>query len=133
MLAVNAADGERVSTGETILTLQPADKLWLKAAYYGADAAAIQTGMTRTIFSRRRRRARSVKVCTVFGALTPDGGESVGLLATTPSPSWLNGESGSVTLNGPVRHWWPFRRARSFSTKGSGGCWCIRRPATTRR
>ena len=103
VLAVNAADGERVSTGETILTLQAADKLWLKAAYYGADAAAIQVGMSGQFFPADGGDPVPVKVCTVFGALTPDGGESVGLLATTPSPSWLNGESGSVTLDGTVR------------------------------
>jgi RND family efflux transporter MFP subunit len=103
VLAVNAADGERVSTGETILTLQAADKLWLKAAYYGTDAAAIQVGMSGQFFPADGGDPVPVKVCTVFGALTPDGGESVGLLATTPSPSWLNGESGSVTLDGTVR------------------------------
>jgi RND family efflux transporter MFP subunit len=103
MLAVNAADGERVSTGETILTLQPADKLWLKAAYYGTDVAAIQAGMTGQFSPADGGDPVPVKVCTVFGALTPDGGESVGLLATIPSPSWLNGEPGTVTLNGMVR------------------------------
>lgn len=103
VLAVNATDGERVSTGESILTLQPADKLWLKAAYYGTDAAAIQTGMSGQFFPANGGEPVTVKVCTVFGALAPDGGESVGLLATTPSPSWLNGETGTVTLNGIAR------------------------------
>ena len=103
VLAVNATDGERVSTGETILTLQPADKLWLKAAYYGADAAAIQTGMTGQFLPAGGGQPIAVKVCTVFGALTPDGGESVGLIAITPSLNWLNGEAGTVTLNGTVR------------------------------
>ena len=103
VLAVNATDGERVSTGETILTLQPADKLWLKAAYYGTDAATIQTGMTGQFFPADGGEPVSVKVCTVFGALTPDGGESVGLLATTPATNWINGESGTVTLDGTVR------------------------------
>jgi RND family efflux transporter MFP subunit len=103
MLAVNAANGERVGTGQTIFTLQPADKLWLKAAYYGADAAAIHVGMAGQFTSASGGEVIPVKVSAVFGSLNPDGGESVGLVAATSSPGWLNGESGTVTLNGPVR------------------------------
>ena len=103
VLAVNATDGERVSTGETILTLQPADKLWLKAVYYGTDAAAIHAGMTGQFTPASGGEIIPVKVSAVFGSLNTDGGESVGLLATTPTPGWLNGESGAVTLNGLVQ------------------------------
>lgn len=103
VLAINATDGERVGVGQTVLTLQPADKLWLKAAYYGTDAAAIQTGMTGQFFPADGGEPVPVKVSTVFGALAPDGGEFVGLLATTTSPSWLNGETGTVTLDGIAR------------------------------
>lgn len=112
VLAVNAADGERVNAGETILTLQPANKLWLKAACYGADAAAIRVGMTGEFSPASGGQPTPVKVTTVFGALNPDGSESIGLLAVARSPGlprqseasagWLNGESGTVTLNGPV-------------------------------
>lgn len=100
--AVNAADGERVSAGETVLTLQPADKLWLQAVYYGADAAAIHAGMTGRFSPASGGGPVPVKVATVFGSLNPDGGESIGLLADTPKPGWLNGQFGTVTLNGPV-------------------------------
>jgi RND family efflux transporter MFP subunit len=103
LLAVNATDGERVSIGETILTLQPADKLWLKAVYYGTEAAAIQNGMTGQFSPADGGEAIPVKVCSVFGSLKSDGGESVGLVAATSSPGWLNGESGTVTLDGTVR------------------------------
>ncbi len=103
VLAVNASDGERVGAGETILTLQPADKLWLKAVYYGTDAAAIQTGMTGQFSPADGGEPMAVRVCTVFGALTPDGGESVGMLAATSSSSLLNGQFGTVMLNGPVQ------------------------------
>jgi RND family efflux transporter MFP subunit len=102
LLGVNAADGERVGAGQTIFTLQPADKLWLKAAYYGADAAAVHVGMTGQ-FTPPGGEAIPVKVSGVFGSLTPDGGESIGLVAVSSSPDWLNGESGTVTLSGPVR------------------------------
>ena len=103
LLTVNAADGERVSAGQTVFTLQPADKLWLKAAYYGADAAAVHAGMTGQFTPAGGGEAIPVKVSAVFGSLQPDGGESIGLVAATLSPGWLNGESGTVTLNGPVR------------------------------
>ncbi|MDE3067329.1 MAG: efflux RND transporter periplasmic adaptor subunit [Verrucomicrobiota bacterium] len=103
VLAVNAAEGERVGAGEKILTLQPADKLWLKAAYYGSDMAAIHVGITGQYSPAGGGEPAPVKVCTVFGALAPDGGESVGLLATGPAPGWRSGEFGTVTLNGAVR------------------------------
>ena len=102
VLAVNAADGERVDAGQTLLTLQPADKLWLKAAYYGADAAAVHVGMAGQ-FTPVGGEPIRVKVSTVFGSLNSDGGESVGLVATNSAPGWLNGESGTVMLSGPVR------------------------------
>jgi len=103
VLSVNATDGERVGAGDTVLTLQPPDKLWLKADYYGSDSAAIQTGMGGQFFPADGGEPVPVKVCTVFGALTPDGAEAVGLVAVTPSPNWLNGKFGTVTLNGAQR------------------------------
>ena len=103
VLAVNAAEGQHVTAGETCLILQPADKLWLKANYYGTDIAEIHVGMTGQFSPAGGGNPIPVKVATVFGSLAPDGGESVGLLADTPAPGWLNGESGKVTLNGPVR------------------------------
>lgn len=113
VLVVNASEGEQVSVGETILTLQSADKLWLKAEYYGADTAAIHPGMTGKFSPAAGGKPIPVKVVKVFGALNPDGGESVGLLADTPPPGssrqseasagWLNGQFGAVVLKGPVR------------------------------
>lgn len=52
-----------------------------------------------------------VRVASVFAALTPDGGEKVGLVALgagsaaapAPAAAWLNGEWGNVTVSGPVR------------------------------
>lgn len=103
VLAVNVTDGQRVAPGQTILTLQAANCLWLKAAYYGTDATAIQTGMTGNFFPANGGETIPIKVTTVFGALTPDGGEVIGLLTASPSPNWLNGEFGSVILNGETR------------------------------
>lgn len=129
VLAVQAADGERVAAGQTILTLQTNDRLWLKAAYYGADAAAIRVGMTGRFLPAAGEAPVPIKVVTVFGALSPDGGEAVGLIPaghvsstnTQNTAPWLNGESGTVLLDGPTRpmvsvpsyalildraHWW---------------------------
>lgn len=103
VLAVNVANGERIGAGQTILTVQPAGALWLKAPYYGTDAAAIHIGMSGRFVSANGARTIPVKVSAVFGALAPDGSQSVGLVATTPSPGWLNGEFGTVTLSGPTR------------------------------
>lgn len=103
VLTVAAANGERVTAGQTIITLQPNRQLWLRAAYYGTDAAAIRVGMRGEYSPADGARPIPVKVATVFGMLNPDGGESIGLLATLPTPEWLNGEFGTLLLKGPVR------------------------------
>lgn len=103
VLAVDAADGEPVSAGRTLLTLQPAGRLWVRATYYGPDAAAIRPGMTGRFAPDGERPAIAVKVLTVFGAPAADGGEFVGLIASHPSPDWINGEFGKVTLDGATR------------------------------
>ena len=77
--------------------------MWLRASYYGADATALQAGMTGSFFPAGGGNAIPVKIASVFGTLKPDGGESVGLLASTPAPGWLNGESGTVIVNGSAR------------------------------
>lgn len=103
VLAIQAANGERVSAGQTILTLQATAGLWLKAVYYGSDVSAIQAGMSGEFTPADGSSAIPVKVATVFAKLTPDGGDSVGLLASNPTSGWRNGEFGTVTLNGPSR------------------------------
>lgn len=102
VLSVAAANGQRVTPGQTILTLQPAGGLWLRATYYGGDTTAMHPGMVGQ-FVPTSGKPVPVKVATVFGALGPDGGKSVGLFATVPNPGWLNGQFGTVTLNGEVR------------------------------
>ncbi len=103
VVAVNASDGERVDVGQTVCTLQPANRLWLKGAYFGADAAAIQVGMTGQFSPADGGETIPVRVSAVFGSLNSDGGESVGLIAGTAAPGWLNGEFGAVILSGPAR------------------------------
>ncbi|MGH8142505.1 MAG: efflux RND transporter periplasmic adaptor subunit, partial [Steroidobacteraceae bacterium] len=112
VLAINAAEGERVTPGQTVLTLQTDNRLWLAAKYYGADAAAIRVGMAGQFRPASGGAPVSVKVTAVSAALAPDGGESVGLVRTDdsrvpagrePAAPWLNGERGTVILSGPTR------------------------------
>lgn len=103
VLSMNAADGERIVAGESLVTLQPSRQLWLRAVYYGAGAALIHAGMRGKFAPVDGGRPIPVRVATVFGALAPDGGESIGLLATTSTPGWLNGQFGTVTLSGVTR------------------------------
>lgn len=111
VIAVNVAQGERVAAGETLLTLQPASGLWLKAAYYGGDATAIHTGMTGEFRPASGGAVVPVVVTTVFASLATDGGEAVGLEPTAEAHSsvdatprgWINGQSGVLTLNGARR------------------------------
>ena len=103
VLELESAKGERIIPGETLLTLQPSDQLWLHAVYYGDDAASIRVGMEGQFVPVDGGEPIPVKVATVFGALAPDGGESVGLLVTVPATRVFNGEFGTVTLKGPVQ------------------------------
>lgn len=111
VIAVNAGNGERVAAGQMVLTLQPAGGLWLVASYYGGDVGALAPGMKGRFAPAAGGRAVAVKVASVFGAVAPDGGEGVGLMAST-SPAlgrsgsavpWTSGEWGTVTLEGPAR------------------------------
>lgn len=111
VIAVNAGNGEQVMAGQIVLTLQPSGSLWLEATYYGPDAAAIRAGMQGRFEPASGGEAVPVRVASVFPALTPDGGERVGLIATAAGPAnrpvaaphWLDGEWGTVAVAGPAR------------------------------
>ncbi|MGH8202809.1 MAG: efflux RND transporter periplasmic adaptor subunit [Steroidobacteraceae bacterium] len=129
VLAVSVAEGERVAAGQTLMTLQTTNGLWLTARYYGRDAQSIRVGMTGRFEPAAGGPPVPVKVVAVSAVLAPDGGESVGLLATDLSVDgrgksaapWFNGEKGAVILEGPTHalivvptralildraHWW---------------------------
>lgn len=103
VLAMNAANGELVGTGQPIVTLQLADELWLKAAYYGTDAAAIRVGMAGRFDPADGRDPIPVRVRAIIGPLTAGGAESVAMMPATPSFRWRNGEFGTVELHLPAR------------------------------
>lgn len=100
VISVNAANGERMAVGQPVFTLQPANKLWLKAVYYGTDAALIKPGMTGRFIPADDSNPIPVKVSTISSLIAKDGGESVGLMPMGSEPAWMNGESGEVVLNG---------------------------------
>jgi biotin carboxyl carrier protein len=76
VLALNSADGELVGAGQPILTLQPGNSLWLKAAYYSSDFRAIRIGMTGRFSPSDGSASIPIKVCAVFGTLGTGGGDS---------------------------------------------------------
>ncbi len=99
VLTVDAFSGERVAAGETVLTLLPANELWLRATVYGADANAVGADMTGQFVPAGGGAAIPVKVRAVVGALRPDGGRTVNFVAADPAVVWLDGETGTVTLD----------------------------------
>jgi len=120
VLTVDAADGERIAAGQPILTLQPAGDLWLRAVFYGTDAATVRAGMAGQFVPADGGAAIAVTVRAIVGALQPDGGRTVTLDGANGT-AWLDGEAGTVTvetgtLSGvavPTRalildraHWW---------------------------
>lgn len=103
VLNVEAAAGERMETGQTLLTLQPAGGLWLRADFFGTEAATVRVGMTGRFAPAAGGLVIPVAVRTVIGTTRPGGGLPVGLAATVPAPGWRIGEAGTVTLAGGRR------------------------------
>lgn len=102
VISVDAANGERVAVGQPVFTLQPANKLWLKAVYYGTDVALVKPGMTGRFFPVDDSKPIQVRVTTISSSIAKDGGASAGLMPVVSAPAWMNGEAGTVVLNGPI-------------------------------
>jgi RND family efflux transporter MFP subunit len=103
VLARNSANGQLVQPGQPVVTLETAGSLWLTAAYYGRDLAAVHTGMTGRFAPSDGSPAIAVKVSEVFAAMTMGGGETVAMRPMHAHAEWISGESGSVTLDAPSR------------------------------
>ncbi len=105
VIAIQAADGEETSAGETIVTMAPAGKLWIDAAYYGSDAAALRVGMTGRFRPAGGGDAIAVRVVAVGPSIAADGSRRVGLLPTSAArPAWwIDGQWGTVEIDGPPR------------------------------
>ncbi|MGH9588540.1 MAG: efflux RND transporter periplasmic adaptor subunit [Acidobacteriaceae bacterium] len=103
VLTLTAADGELVNAGQPILTLQAANRLWLRASYYGADLPKIRIGMVGMFSPSNGGGAIPVRVSAIFGSIVTGGGESVALLPAHGKAEWINGEAGTVALRSPQR------------------------------
>jgi RND family efflux transporter MFP subunit len=105
VIEVQAADGEQTTAGQTLLTLQPAGKLWIRAAYYGADAALLHVGMTGHFQPSGDGETIPVRIAAISSSIAADGGLGVGLVPTSPAPPrwWISGQWGTLTLTGPSR------------------------------
>lgn len=120
---VASANGEQVSAGQNLVTIEPADGLRIRAAYYGADADLIRVGMRGGFAPSSGGDPIPVEVVAVAPGVAVDAGRYVGLISTrhTPPPQWMSGRWGTVTLDGPTSrevmvptvalvldqgHWW---------------------------
>ncbi len=103
VLQLNSADGAWVSTGQPVLTVQPAQGLWLLADYYGADLVSIRVGMSGQFAPADGAKPVKVRVASIPGTIAMGGGESIALEPVGSHSAWLSGESGTVTLDLPAR------------------------------
>ena len=99
VLALATADGERVARGQTVLTIVPAHRLWLKAIYYGATSGRIHLGMSGYFAPADGSAPIAVEVVSVLPIARPAGGRPVGLKPRAPA-HLIAGEAGTVTLDG---------------------------------
>ncbi len=103
VLMLNASNGELVSAGQAILTLQTAGRLWLEASYYGPDLSAIRIGMSGVFAPADGSPSVPVRVRSISGAMSAGAGEAVGFMPVGSPARWINGEFGRVTLRLPVQ------------------------------
>lgn len=101
VLTINSANGQLVSAGQAVVTLQPEGGLWLRADYYGAALHSIRVGMTGRFKPSGGGAEIAVRVCSSPAMLTAGGGESAGLCLAQQHTGWLSGESGTVMLDLP--------------------------------
>ena len=100
-----AADGEQAAAGETLLTLQPAGKLWVRAEYYGSDASSLHVGMQGRYQPVSGGGPIAGRLVAISAGLASDGGLRVGFVPTAPisSAAWMAGQWGTVSIDGPSR------------------------------
>lgn len=103
VLQLNSANGALVSAGQAIVTVQPANGLWLVANYYGADLSAIRVGMIGQFVPSDGGAPVKIRVISIPGTITAGGGESVAMEPVNAKADWLSGESGTVTLDLPAQ------------------------------
>jgi cobalt-zinc-cadmium efflux system membrane fusion protein len=103
VLALNSANGQLVSAGQPVVTLQPEKQLWLRADYYGAELNNIRAGMTGRFTPADGSAPVAVRVVSIPGMVGVGGGESIALVPAGAKAAWLSGEAGTLTLDLPSR------------------------------
>lgn len=103
VLAVDAADGVRVVSGQVLLALQPAGGVWLRADWYEGTKFPVHRGMKGRFEPSGGGAAIAVAVRAVFGVRSPGGGEALGLEALAGDVGWKSGDTGLLTLVGAPR------------------------------
>lgn len=101
VVAIQAANGERVAAGDAVINMQPADKLWLKADYYGSDIAEIHPGMKGIFHPADGGAPIAVTLLHLVPPQQADGAVDVVCLPASHSPAgWRNGAAGRLDLLG---------------------------------
>jgi RND family efflux transporter MFP subunit len=104
VMSVQAGNGEQTIPNETIATLLPANKLWLRAEYYGSAIEHVRIGMTGLFLPTNHGKAIPVKVVAIAPNLNQDTGRTIELMPEKSTPSaWINGQWGKLSLVGPPR------------------------------
>lgn len=103
VVSLESHDGELLQAGQPAVTLQTDGSLWLVATYYGGDPGVIHAGMVGRFKPESGGRAIPVKVAAILAPMTAGGGEQVALRALRGGVRWVNGEAGSVELDGRSR------------------------------
>lgn len=104
VLSIINPNGSLVTMGQPILTLEPADRLWLRATYFNADLSSIHIGMSGQFQPADLTAPIPIKVSAVSGTLATTGGESIAMVSKSMHPRWLSGEFGEVTLDSRPRN-----------------------------
>lgn len=101
IVSLAVADGERVATGQVLLTVQPEGHLWIEAEYYGADAQALRPGLSGQFVPADGAAPLPVAVASIIPVMRPDGGVPVGLRPVAGDIHLVSGAAGTVILDGP--------------------------------
>lgn len=103
VLSIAIGNGERVGAGQAILTVQPPDRLWIEAFYYGTDFGTIHPGMTGSFVPADGGATIPVRVISVLARIDPGGGLPIGLRPTAKNAALPRGQNGTVILDGKPR------------------------------
>jgi RND family efflux transporter MFP subunit len=100
VVSVNAATGERVTAGDTLLTIEPANQLRATAVLFGRDAELAHPGAKGMFKPASGGRSTAVEVVSVTPS-ADSGGVTVGARSVEPDAPWLSGAYGTLELEGP--------------------------------